>query len=106
LPAKKLKEYLNGRRDKILENPIVEAGIYLDPRFRNISLSGIHQNCAKQTIRALHKGRMNYEENESFCEEIYEQELDNDPLNALITSQFNSQSSSQSSFIEGSIETS
>lgn len=50
--AKKLKSLMDGRKDTIYNNPIIKAGIYLDPRFRR-SLSFGDQEEAKNVIRAI-----------------------------------------------------
>ena len=42
------------RREKIGENSIILAGIYLDPRFRTLPLSGIEQVVAKKAISAIY----------------------------------------------------
>lgn len=52
-PALKLKALVNERKQKILSNPIIQAGIYLDPRFRIISLNTEQQANAKQLIRSI-----------------------------------------------------
>jgi hypothetical protein len=89
-PAKKLKELLNARREKIGENPIIHAGIYLDPRFRSYSLNGMSQNSAKQVIRAIFFG------NPAVIEPISPQAMavgTAENLEALISAQFSSQQS-------------
>jgi hAT family C-terminal dimerisation region len=94
-PAQKLKSLLNGRREKIGENPIIQAGIYLDPRFRSISLSGISQNSAKQVIRAIFMKNAEHNESSFQVEENETSEILN-PVQALISSHFSSQDSAAS----------
>lgn len=91
-PAKKLKELVNARKEKIDENPIIQAGIYLDPRFRSISLSGMKQSAAKQVIRAIFFGNLQAVEPAQFVENDSDEELD--PLQVLLSSHFSSQQSS------------
>lgn len=89
--AEKLKDLVKARRDKIDENPIIQAGIYLDPRFRNISLNGIAQNTAKQTIRAIYLSHFGDSETPQIQDDFMDSETELDPLEALISSQFSSQ---------------
>jgi hAT family C-terminal dimerisation region len=93
-PAKKLKELLNARREKIGENPIIHAGIYLDPRFRNFSLNGMNQNSGKQVIRAIFTGNLAVIEQTPAQSMEVESLEDIDPVEALISAQFSCQQSS------------
>jgi hypothetical protein len=67
-PLPRLIELLNERRQIIDANPLVIAGIYLDPRTRK-SLTNSQQNTSKQLISAvfnrLHAGSISVVESES-----------------------------------------
>lgn len=51
-PAKKLRSLIESRKLKIYGNVIIQAGIYLDPRFRR-SLSYDEKVNAKNVIRSI-----------------------------------------------------
>lgn len=94
-PAKTLKELLNGRKEKIDENPIIKAGIYLDPRFRSISLSGIEQNAAKQVIRAICRENSKVNEPIPSPDDETDSGEEIEPLHAFLESHHLSMQSSQ-----------
>lgn len=96
-PAKKLRELVTARKEKIDENPIIQAGIYLDPRFRTISLSGMNQNSAKQVIRAIFLGSSLVAEPQSTHMVDVNSDIQQDPLQAFLASHFTSQQQSSSS---------
>lgn len=50
--AMSIKQLMKGRKAKIYENPLIIAGVYLDPRFR-LSLSESEQLAAKKVIRSI-----------------------------------------------------
>lgn len=54
-PVLKLKALVQDRKENMFSNPIFQAGVYFDPRFRSIPLNKSQQANAKQLISDLHQ---------------------------------------------------
>lgn len=83
-PAQKLKKLVNERKEKIYSNPIIQAGIYLDPRFRTLTLNQNQQANAKKIINSLFMASMNNVEVENQIETLNEDIEMEDELQALL----------------------
>jgi hypothetical protein len=77
-PAKKLIEFLNVRKTTIFGNPIVLAGMYLDPRFQR-SLTDIEAAKAKNVIRSVYVKVSGSTESDEVDMET-QPEIDNDEI--------------------------
>lgn len=93
-----LKAFVDDRKAKILSNPIIQAGIYLDPRFRTLTLDKAQQENGKQVIRSLFIGTFNQieiEEPTGTSSEALEIE---DELEASLFSHHNSETTPSMSY--------
>lgn len=94
-PARTLRKLLNARKERIDENPIIKAAIYLDPRFRSISLNGMDQKEAKKVIRAIFSGNLEVVQSPEHADLVdTDSDEESDPLQALFAAHFSNQHSS------------
>lgn len=94
--AKKLKALVIERKEKIYSNPIIQAGIYLDPRFRTLSLDLNQRENAKQVISSIFI-RTTDQKLENSPEKPKDDNSLEDELEALLNSHHNTQATAAAS---------